>query len=76
MPAAVASAYPLLSSVPATVKGYVDGSNSMVMIATAGVLGTTTRTIIHVTVSGRNVDRRSDLASTMTAPSSRAARDR
>ena len=49
---AVANAYPLLASVPATVKSYVSGSHSMVMVATANVLGTTMRTIIHATVSG------------------------
>ena len=49
---AVANAYPLLSSVPATVKAYVGGTNGMVMIATANVLGATMRTIIHATVSG------------------------
>jgi hypothetical protein len=49
---AVANAYPLLTSVPATVKAYVAGSNKMVMIATANVLGTTMRTIIHATASG------------------------
>jgi hypothetical protein len=49
---AVANAYPLLSSVPANVKAYVSGANSMVMVATAKVLGTTMRTIIHATVAG------------------------
>jgi hypothetical protein len=49
---AVANAYPLATSVPATVKSYVSGSNSMVMVATANVLGTTMRTIIHATVAG------------------------
>jgi hypothetical protein len=49
---AVANAYPLLTSVPATVKSYVSGSKSMVMVATANVLGATMRTIIHATVSG------------------------
>ncbi|MGO9888085.1 MAG: hypothetical protein ACLP0L_09290 [Solirubrobacteraceae bacterium] len=49
---AVANAYPLLSSVPATVKAYVEGTNRIVMIATANVLGATMRTIIHATVSG------------------------
>lgn len=49
---AVANAYPLLTAVPAKVKAYVSGSNSMVMVATAKVLGTTMRTIIHATVSG------------------------
>jgi len=48
---AVANAYPLASTVPAAVKAYVAGPNSMVMIATANV-GTTMRTIIHATVSG------------------------
>jgi hypothetical protein len=49
---AVANAYPLLTSVPSTVKSYVSGAHSMVMVATASVLGTTSRTIIHATVSG------------------------
>lgn len=49
---AVANAYPLLTSVPATVKAYASGSRSMVMVATASVLGTTMRTIIHAAVSG------------------------
>jgi hypothetical protein len=49
---AVANAYPLASTVPATVKAYVAGSKSMVMIATANVLGTTIRTVIHATASG------------------------
>lgn len=49
---AVANAYPLLSSVPARVKAYAAGSGRMVMVATASVLGTTMRTIIHATVAG------------------------
>ena len=49
---AVANAYPLATSVPANVKAYVSGSKSMVMVATANVLGTTMRTIIHASVSG------------------------
>jgi len=49
---AVANAYPLATSVPAAVKAYASGSGSMVMVATANVLGTTMRTIIHATVSG------------------------
>lgn len=49
---AVANAYPLLTSVPATVKAYASGTHSMVMVATASVFGTTMRTIIHATVSG------------------------
>jgi hypothetical protein len=49
---AVANAYPLLTSVPATVKSFASGSHSMVMVATASVFGTTMRTIIHATVSG------------------------
>ncbi|HUA47855.1 MAG TPA: hypothetical protein VMA77_21635 [Solirubrobacteraceae bacterium] len=49
---AVANAYPLATSVPSTVKAYVSSSNSMVMVATANVLGTTSRTILHATVSG------------------------
>jgi hypothetical protein len=49
---AVANAYPLATSVPAAVKAYASGSGSMVMVATASVLGTTMRTIIHATVSG------------------------
>lgn len=52
---AVANAYPLLTSVPATVKSYVAGSRRMVMVATAKVLGTTMRTIIHAAVSGANL---------------------
>jgi hypothetical protein len=47
-----ANAYPLASSVPSTVQAYVSGPNSMVMVATASVLGTTSRTILHATVSG------------------------
>ncbi len=49
---AVANAYPLASSVPAKVKSYVSGPDSMVMVATAHVLGSTMRTIIHATVTG------------------------
>jgi hypothetical protein len=49
---AVANAYPLLTSVPATVKAYTSGSRTIVMVATASVLGTTMRTIIHAGVSG------------------------
>ena len=49
---ALANAYPLLSSVPAKVKAYVSGPNKIVMIATAKVLGTTMRTILHASVSG------------------------
>jgi hypothetical protein len=49
---ALANAYPLATSVPATVKSYVAGSNSMVMVATASAFGTTMRTIIHATVAG------------------------
>ena len=49
---AVANAYPLAPSVPATVKSYVSGPKSMVMVATATVFGETMRTIIHATVSG------------------------
>jgi hypothetical protein len=49
---AVANAYPLATSVPSTVKSYVAGPRSMVMVDTASVLGTTMRTIIHATVSG------------------------
>jgi hypothetical protein len=49
---AVSNAYPLLTSVPATVKAYVASSNAMVMVATANVLGTTTRIIIPASVSG------------------------
>jgi len=49
---AVANAYPLDTSVPATVKSYVAGAKAMVMVATANVLGETMRTIIHATVSG------------------------
>jgi hypothetical protein len=49
---AVANAYPLATSVPATVKSYVSGSKSMVMVATASVSGITQRTIIRATVLG------------------------
>jgi hypothetical protein len=49
---AVANAYPLATSVPASVKSYVAGQKSMVMVATANVLGMTMRTIIHATVAG------------------------
>lgn len=49
---AVANAYPLATSVPASVKSYVSGPSSMVMVATANVMGSTMRTIIHASVSG------------------------
>jgi predicted ribosomally synthesized peptide with SipW-like signal peptide len=49
---AVSNAYPLDTAVPSTVKAYVSSSKSMVMVATANVLGTTSRTVLHATVSG------------------------